>query len=133
MTTTETNEPPKATNLLESVTEGRSLRTKLYYVEYGIRRDDNAAVFHFFVPSYTYRGLASGTIKEHFNRSAMDKAISAAAAATFQSRGLTVRGAYSDLVDSYHIEVDSVGAMLDPTPLFSSFLATLDRVASDMG
>lgn len=132
MTTTEM-EPPRATNLLESVMEGRSARTKFYYVEYGIRRDDNAAVFHFFVPSYTYRGLAEGTIKEHFNRDAMDKAISAAATTVFQSRGLTVRGAYSELVDSYHIEVDSVGSMIDPTPLFAEFLATLDRVASDMG
>jgi hypothetical protein len=89
--------------------------TKDYLVEYGIRLDDKAMVFHFFSPKDAAAWDPA---------SKMDQRLKAAIDQCFQVKNVTA--GFAPELDSFYVIVGGLGAALDPWPLVDRFFRVLD-------
>lgn len=105
----------RANSLLPHVPHPLARDTKDYLVEYGVRVDDKAMVFHFFSPKDA--DTWSPTAK-------MDERLKAAIDATFQVKNVTA--GFTPELDSFYVIVGGLGASPDPWPLVDRFFRALD-------
>lgn len=105
----------KANSLLPHVPNPLARDTKDYLVEYGVRVDDKAMVFHFFSPKdqTTWDPAAK-----------MDQRLKRAIDACFQVKDVTAGFAVE--LDSFYVIVGGLGAAPDPWGLVEKFFRVLD-------
>ena len=108
----------------DAITNRLAKETKNYLVEYGVRTDDMAMVFHFFPPMSASRWDA---------RYKMEKRLEIAMPACFDTTKIqanevlsTMRSTPDDLTPSYCIIVRGLGSSLDPWPLVNRFFEKID-------
>lgn len=123
------HEPPKATNIVESIPNKHSYACPYFVAQFGERSDDDAIVVHIFVPSYTYEKLKSGQIKERFNQTKMQEVIEQAVTTTLYPRRLQVEGQYSSILDSFYLAIFQLALAPDPERIVRELLAEVERLA----
>jgi hypothetical protein len=105
----------KGDSLLPHIPNPLAQDTKNFLVEYGVRLDDQAMVFHFFSPKDavtwdpTYR---------------MDARLKRAIDGSFDVSRVTA--GFAPDVDSFYVIVGGLGASPDPWTLAERFLASID-------
>lgn len=116
-----------ADSLEEAIPHRKAKDTAHFYVEYGVRRDDDAMVFHFYSSKEHALGvLEGGRVDGTLWPASYD--ITARL-----ERGIVknfaidcVRATYSGELDSYCIIVQDLGKSLDPWLLVERFLSGID-------
>lgn len=102
-------------SLLPHVPNPLAKDTKNYLVEYGVRIDDGAMVFHFFVPKDR---------NDWDPAYAMDKRLERAIPACFSVE--RVSADFAREMNSFNVIVGGLGASPDPWPLVEKFFQALD-------
>jgi hypothetical protein len=105
----------RADSLLPHIPHPLARDTKDYLVEYGVRLDDQAFVFHFFSPKDRETWDPSAKMDERLKR-AIDKCF----------RVQDVTAGFAPEMDSFYIIVGGLGASLDPWPLVDRFFRAVD-------
>lgn len=105
----------RANSLLPHVPNLLARDTKDYLVEYGVRVDDKAMVFHFFSPK------DRSTWDPEAN---MDQRLKRAIDICFPVKKVTA--GFADELDSFYVIVGELGASPDPWPLVERFFRVLD-------
>lgn len=121
--------PPMATNLIEAIPNKSIYRCDMFVAQHGLRKDDDAYVIHFFVPSYTYEKLRAGEITERFNQAAMQKVIEEAVSTILRPKRIQVVGQYSSILDSFYLSLLDMAMAPFPERLVELFLAEVERIA----
>lgn len=105
----------KADSLLPHVPHPLARDTKDYLVEYGVRLDDQAFVFHFYSPKDrdTWDPAAQ-----------MDRRLKSAIDRCFRVE--TVTAGFAPEMDSFYVIVGGLGAAPDPWPLVDRFFRAVD-------
>ncbi len=108
-----------ASSLREAVPELLAKDTPNYLVEYGIRTDDAAMVFHFFSAKDV-----EGWPEELRMNERLEKAIPKCFDVSKVSAG------YADELRSFYVIVGGLGSAPDPWPRVDSFFAAIDDALS---
>jgi hypothetical protein len=106
-------------NLSDAIPERLAKEAPNYLVEYGIRFDDAAMVFHFFPPMHRQDWDPEWKMNERLER---------AIAETFDTD--LVSADYADEVRSFCVIVRGLGCAPDPFPLVELFFERIDSPAA---
>lgn len=107
----------RGNSLLPHVPNPLALDTPNFLVEYGVRVDDQAMVFHFF----------SAKDRQTWDPSyGMEKRLEAAIAKNFDTQKVTCGFALE--MDSFYVIVGGLGAGPDPFPLAERFLRDVEAL-----
>ena len=105
----------KANSLMPVIPNPLAMEAEGFLVEYGVRIDDQAMVFHFFSPK------DAATWDEKYR---MDARLKRAIDSNFDTRKITC--GYVREMDSFYVIVGGLGSGPDPWPLAERFLRDVE-------
>lgn len=115
---------PGVTGLRDAIPNRQAKQTVNYVVEYGVREDDGAMIFHFYPPGTDWSKYPPEKLGVWSPTYGMDRRLEAAMPAIFDTR--FIKATFTEEMQSFCIIVHGLGRSPDPWPLVNRFLDRID-------